>query len=101
MTERIVLTDEQCEAVATAAWDWPTHPIDQQGLMESVREVVDAINKVRLGDPVGTIRRSETGVYAFRAHSADVEHVWRLIDCANGNVTWSDDCDWPVLVEIA
>lgn len=67
---------------------------------EQVEQVMNAWNLVRQGDPVGTVRRSETGQVAHRV-SVDGVHLWRVAD-ADGT-TWSDTAPtlgWPTIYEV-
>jgi hypothetical protein len=72
--------------------------VDRTGLPEStIREVIDGINDVLTGDPVGTVRRSPDGrIIAVRVNSlyspyrtcvpagsaswrSGVEHTWPIV----------------------
>jgi hypothetical protein len=63
-----------------------------------VEAIFKAVNKVRAGDPVGTIRRSVTGTLAIRM-DGPLGNRWRLL-FTSGDTSW-DDVDhydsWPIV----
>jgi hypothetical protein len=53
-----------------------------------VEVIVNAINKVRAGDPAGTIRRSVTGTLAILM-GGPAGNRWRLL-FTSGDISWGD-----------
>lgn len=108
MELHIDLTDSELRAVATAVWSpLPTHPEDEQDCLDTVREVIDALNRVRVGDPVGTVRRHPSGnAVALRVaqkpspHDRNDVHWWRILNPDSMSVYHGGQIvvqDWPVI----
>jgi len=89
----VQLTDDEVKAVAKEACIMD-HSV--------VVDVVDAINNVRLADPIGTIRRSPDGrVLAVRQPNLDEPYETFAIN-ARGGASWLSDPNesvlkWPII----
>lgn len=65
---------------------------------EQVQAVLDMYNAVQEGDPVGTVRRSETGAVAVRCE-VDGVHMWKVTLLDGGQYNDMTAVDWPVIAE--
>jgi hypothetical protein len=95
MTDRIELTDDERAAaihILRASSD------DNYGygcFGATVDELIDAVNGVRLGDPIGTVRHSlEDGLIGVRVRAGN--GMWRIVSTRTGSVIWADACDFFV-----
>lgn len=63
--------------------------------------VLDGINTVQSGDPLGTIRRDSDGIIYVRVSDSGV-HKWRVIDPADGGANAFDmrSVDYPILYKV-
>ena len=107
LNDKIELTPDELLTVAKAVWNWPEHPEDQACQVDTVADVVAAINRVRGGDPIGTIRRRPYGdCIALRVSAkpspgdrGDV-HWWRILDPDSEKVFHGGQKfvqDWPII----
>jgi Clp amino terminal domain, pathogenicity island component len=84
-------------ASAKAAYRWALQILDDVPLRYGVRSKSWPNPMTRWG-PSAPVRR----VFTRCVRAARIRCVGgALIDALNGNVTWSDDCSWPVLVELS
>lgn len=63
---------------------------------EQVQAVLDAYNAVQEGDPIGTVRRHESGSVAVRCEQ-DGLHVWKVTLLDGGQYNDLSAINWPVL----
>lgn len=78
MSAPIELNEAETEAAKRAAWGG--------GEAEQVvGRIIKAVNAVRLGDPVGTLRRSDEGVVAERKEDA-AGRWWQVLTPGTGHV---------------
>lgn len=118
MTELIELTKAEHEAAAEAAYiahemavrgdgkaaPWGNQVWSQDKWRGSIAAALAAINRVRAGDPVGTIRRGPTGNVSVRVTTFNEYELpilrWAHVSISSGDVSTPNhdhDCDWPVV----
>lgn len=96
MADRIELTVPECEAAITVLL-----PFVAGNAGRALRTVLDAINGVRDGDPVGTVKRNPaTGSIAVRTHQGGERywHEWKPTPLrASGALPAVNADDWTTL----
>jgi hypothetical protein len=94
VTERITLTDDEMEAAAAAAYiehelavrgdgrsgEWNANYVDQDKWRHVIAHAVVAVNNVRAGDPVATIRRNPSSGAVYERYEKDGRRYWEALN---------------------